>query len=164
VSWTVTDLESPISDTSGCDETVIDSDTAGTTLTCTATSFGGTASVEVTVKRDAEAPAVSCEPTPSTLWPPNHRLVPVAVALTIDDETSGSGAFTLTETGTSDDGAASDIVGFEVGEPDVEGFLRAVRRGAAGERSYVLTYVAHDAAGNSARCVATVVVPHDQGD
>jgi hypothetical protein len=61
VSWTVTDPESLITSTAGCDPTTINSDTplAGTTLTCTATSGGGTTSNSVTVYRDGTAPTVS---------------------------------------------------------------------------------------------------------
>jgi hypothetical protein len=59
VSWTVVDDESAISSTSGCDPTTINSDTPGTTLTCSATSAGGTASESVTIKRDATAPEVA---------------------------------------------------------------------------------------------------------
>jgi hypothetical protein len=65
VSWTVTDEESAISSTSGCDPTTIDSDTAGTTLTCEATSDGGTNSASVTVKRDATPPTASVSVSPA---------------------------------------------------------------------------------------------------
>ena len=58
VSWSVSDPESAITVTSGCNPTTISSDTSGLTLTCTATSTGGTASQSVTVKRDATPPAV----------------------------------------------------------------------------------------------------------
>ncbi len=67
VTWDVTDAESAISQTQGCGATTIDFDTDGTTLTCTATSVGGTAPVTVTVRRDATPPTVTCVPTPSTL-------------------------------------------------------------------------------------------------
>jgi hypothetical protein len=56
VSWSVVDNESSISSSSGCDSTTINADTAGTTLTCSATSAGGTSSQSVTIKRDATAP------------------------------------------------------------------------------------------------------------
>ena len=59
VSWTVSDDESAISATNGCDPTLINSDTAGMTLTCEASSDGGTNSVSVTIQRDATAPVVS---------------------------------------------------------------------------------------------------------
>jgi hypothetical protein len=56
VSWSAVDSESEISSSSGCDPTTIDNDTAGMTLTCTATSAGGTSSESVTIKRDATPP------------------------------------------------------------------------------------------------------------
>ncbi len=59
VTWAVSDPESPILSSSGCDATAIRADTAGTTLTCTATSAGGTASQSVTIRRDATPPAVA---------------------------------------------------------------------------------------------------------
>jgi hypothetical protein len=65
VSWTVTDNESSISSNSGCDSTTINVDTAGTTLTCTATSAGGTETKSVTIKRDATPPTASVTPTPA---------------------------------------------------------------------------------------------------
>ena len=58
VSWTVTDEESEITTIIGGDDTVIDADTSGVKLTCEATSAGGTAAVDVTIKRDATAPVV----------------------------------------------------------------------------------------------------------
>lgn len=57
VSWTVTDEESDAV-TTGCDTIVISADTAGTLLTCEATSDGGDASESVTVKRDATPPDI----------------------------------------------------------------------------------------------------------
>src|SRR6185503_1845976 len=47
VSWNVSDSESPIGATSGCDPVTISTDTTGVTLTCTATSASGTASKSV---------------------------------------------------------------------------------------------------------------------
>jgi hypothetical protein len=101
-------------------------------------------------------------PTPSTLWPPNGKLVPVTVAATVADATSGPDGFVLSAETTSGGNAATDIVGFALGEPDVAGFLRAERRGDEDKRVYTLTYTAQDNAGNVATCAATVVVPHDQ--
>ncbi len=49
------DDESDVSNQDGGDPTSVSSDTAGVTLTCTATSAGGTSSESVTVKRDATA-------------------------------------------------------------------------------------------------------------
>ncbi len=59
VSWSVTDPESPVTSTSGCGTTILTGDTPGTTLTCTATSAGGTDSDSVTVKIDKTDPLIS---------------------------------------------------------------------------------------------------------
>ena len=64
VSWTVSDPESAIDSSTGCGSTTLSSDTAGTTLTCTATSAGGTSSSSVTIKRDATPPGVTCAAAP----------------------------------------------------------------------------------------------------
>ncbi|MEZ4709301.1 MAG: hypothetical protein R3A44_18985 [Caldilineaceae bacterium] len=64
VSWTVSDDESPVSSSSGCDTILINSDTAGTTLTCEATSIGGTSSASVTIKRDATPPSANATASP----------------------------------------------------------------------------------------------------
>jgi hypothetical protein len=59
VTWTVVDGESAVTSSTGCDATTISADTAGTTLTCSATSTGGTASQSVTIKRDGTQPVVT---------------------------------------------------------------------------------------------------------
>ncbi|MDQ3548338.1 MAG: RCC1 domain-containing protein, partial [Chloroflexota bacterium] len=64
VTWKVTDDESDITNPDGCDETSITADTAETTLTCTATSTGGTTAESVTIKRDATVPTLSPSVTP----------------------------------------------------------------------------------------------------
>ena len=65
VSWTVSDDESAVTSTTGCDATTIDSDTTGTALTCEATSEGGTNSASVTIKRDATPPTASASLFPA---------------------------------------------------------------------------------------------------
>lgn len=64
VSWTVTDAESDVTSTEGCDATTVTEDTASVTFTCTATSGGGTASESVTLKRDATAPEATATRAP----------------------------------------------------------------------------------------------------
>jgi hypothetical protein len=58
VSWAVSDPESAFT-TSGCDTTTVDTDTAGISFACSATSLGGPTTSSVTVKRDATAPVLS---------------------------------------------------------------------------------------------------------
>jgi hypothetical protein len=158
VSWSVDAMESPITSSDGCETVTITADTAGTSLTCTAANRGGPSSASVTLARDATPPTVACTPTPATLWPPNGKLVPVSVDVSVTDETSGPAGFVLT-------GAPEiDAADFVVGTPDLAGMLRAQRAGDEGDRVYTLTYTAYDAAGNMATCDATVTAPHDQGN
>ncbi len=56
VSWKVTDPDSPIASTSGCDSVTVSTDTSGTSFVCTATSAGGTTINSVNIKRDATPP------------------------------------------------------------------------------------------------------------
>jgi hypothetical protein len=156
VSWDVSDPQTAVSTTTGCDTVTVTDDTAGTTFTCVATSAGGTTTEQVTVKRDATAPVLTCTPTPATLWPPNGKLVPVDVAVDVTDAMSGPNGFLLT------DAPTADAEGFVTGTPDVFGLLRARRSGNGGDRRYTLIYTGYDAAGNAAECAAEIVVPHDQ--
>ena len=160
VTWEVRDAQSSILSASGCDASAVIADTNRVTFTCTATSYGGSDSASVTVKRDATAPDVTCEPTKAVLWPPNRKLVPIDLAVTVTDATAGAAGFTLTSAsgGDTDD----DLADFDVATPDVSGSARAERAGNEGDRQYVLVYTGRDAAGNTRRCASHIVVPHDQ--
>lgn len=59
VSWSFTDPDSTVTSTTGCGTTNITTDTTGTTLTCSATSSGGTNSNSVTIKRDTTNPTIT---------------------------------------------------------------------------------------------------------
>lgn len=66
VDWTVSDPESAVTET-GCVDTTISADTTGTTLTCSASSAGGSAGpVSVTIMRDATAPSISASLSPAS--------------------------------------------------------------------------------------------------
>ena len=65
VSWTVTDIESPITSRVGCDPSTLSVDSGGTAYTCTATSAGGQGSGSVTVNRDATPPTITCGTAPT---------------------------------------------------------------------------------------------------
>jgi hypothetical protein len=63
VSFSVVDNESAITAQSGCTASVLNTNTASQTFTCSATSAGGSDSKSVTVKRDATVPALTATPT-----------------------------------------------------------------------------------------------------
>jgi sugar lactone lactonase YvrE len=59
VSWNVSDPESEVTSTDGCGVTSVLEDTAGVTVTCSATSAGGTTTQSTVVRRDATPPQVA---------------------------------------------------------------------------------------------------------
>ena len=88
VSWSVVDNESSISSSSGCDPATIYPDTVGTTLTCSATSDGGTSSESVTIRIDVSPPSIYG----STLPAPNEygwNNTDATATFTCADEISG---------------------------------------------------------------------------
>lgn len=56
IRWEVRDPQSAVQSASGCEEIVLTTDTAGTDITCTATSAGGTSSITHRVFRDVTSP------------------------------------------------------------------------------------------------------------
>jgi YVTN family beta-propeller protein len=65
VDWMVDDPESGIASSAGCDPTTLTTDTAGTTLTCSATNGAGLSNSDsVTVKLDKTAPSASASASP----------------------------------------------------------------------------------------------------
>jgi hypothetical protein len=112
-----------------------------------------------------------CKVSPSTLWPPDQKLVPVTASVTVTNSLSGPAGFTLTSATSNepDQGLGqgvrpNDIQGFILGQPSTALLLRAERSGRGNGRVYTLTYTGRDVAGNSAVCSATVTVPHDRKD
>jgi large repetitive protein len=88
VNWSVTDPESIILSTTGCNATTLTANTLGTQLSCSAESDGGTTSVAKTFKVDKTPPAATASPSrgaDANGWY-NH---PLSVSFTATDGTSG---------------------------------------------------------------------------
>jgi alpha-tubulin suppressor-like RCC1 family protein len=127
VTWTFTDDESDIISTTGCEETVVDTDTTGTTITCSAVSDGGASSESVTIKRDATAPTVTGTASPA----PNANgwnNADVTVSFTGSDTTSGVDSCTpssvvldIEGTGQSASATCTDFAGNESDPVTVSG-------------------------------------------
>jgi Ca2+-binding RTX toxin-like protein len=86
VTWNVQDPDSEISSRIGCDPTTVTADTAGTTLTCEATSEGGTATGSALVQRDTTPPTVIC-PSPAPVF--QIYQLGAWVTASVEDATSG---------------------------------------------------------------------------
>jgi hypothetical protein len=144
----------------------------GTTqVTFTATDDSGNASscqAPVTVV-DTTSPTISVTLSRNTLWPPNHRLVPVTAHVRAAD-TCGPTAFELVsissnepDDGTGDGHTGDDIQGAAFGTADTSFLLRAERSGASERgREYTAVYRVTDGSGNVSVATAVVRVPHSQ--
>lgn len=111
---------------------------------------------------DTTPPQIACSVTPTIIWPPNGKRVPVVVEVDVTDTDSGVAGFVLAEVSVNEPSRTNDVIGFKVGEPSTSGAVRARRAGSGEARVYSFRYVATDNAGNTGSCTATVLVPHDQ--
>ena len=104
VTWTVTDPDSAITQTTGCDPTTVTSDTSGQIVTCSATSAGGTDSAQATVKRDTTPPIITINvPADGAAVDLNDA---IAADWTAQDPNPGSGVDYAI--GSTDDGSPID--------------------------------------------------------
>jgi hypothetical protein len=116
------------------------------------------------IRIDATPPTVVCTVSPNSLWPPNKKMIPVNVSVTVSDFLSGPAGFILVSAVSNEPVPGGAIENFISGTTSTAGLLRADRAGGKGGRVYTLTYKGSDVAGNMAVCSGTVLVPHDQGD
>jgi hypothetical protein len=105
-----------------------------------------------TVHVDRTPPAVTGLPTDCEIWPPNGRMVHVA-DIAADD--LGSGVADLAVSASSDDADDDGDVSIDGGSVDV----RAEKAARGRTRTYVITAVATDLAGNRTEASGACVVP-----
>jgi hypothetical protein len=121
-------------------------------------------STTVTVQ-DTTPPSVTCSVTNSSLWPPNHNLVNVGLAVAATDSCSGSPPISVQVFSDEGDTAPTGEGNFSPDAKDIAAGtlrLRQERKGDADGRVYLVVTTATDTSGNQAHCCSTVVVPHDQ--
>lgn len=124
-----------------------------------------TGSFTVTV-RDTTSPVITSLGTNApTLWPPNHKMVPVTVSAVASDLVGVSSLKIVSVTSNEPDNGLGD--GDTAGDIEVTGDLtlklRAERSGSGNGRIYTITVEARDAAGNASTKTCTVSVPKSQG-
>ena len=116
---------------------------------------------------DVTPPAVSVSANPSSLWPPNGKMVPVTVSGTIKDSLSGVNPSTATFAVVDEYGMVQPSGPVNLGHGGSYSFtvlLQASRNGNdKNGRQYTITVSARDLAGNLGSAAAIVTVPHDQG-
>lgn len=118
---------------------------------------GNKASTSVTVNIDKSQPKATISVNPGDLWPPNHKMVNVAIDGGASDLISGIASVVFT---------VKDEYGYI--EPIVTGFnttipLEAWREGGDTDgRHYSITAEITDKAGNKTTVTTEAVVPHDK--
>ena len=110
---------------------------------------------------------ITVSANPTTLWPPNGKLVPVTITGTMTDSQSGVNASTATYAVTDKYGLIQPSGPITLGANGSYPFtiqLEASRNGSDKDgRQYIITVSAQDNAGNKGSAATGVIVPHDQG-
>ena len=159
VSWSVIDLETPISSTTGCSPTTVTADTpsTGVTLTCTATSGGGTSSKSVVIRHDATPPTITCPAPPTfvigsvaslTATVTDSSSGPVSASVTVPASTATAGPHTVAVSaadiaGNTASTSCSYVVGYAF-SPFIQPGDRVVNSGS----SIPVVFALNDAGGN----------------
>ena len=129
---------------------------------------------DVCSTNDTTPPTITVSVNPGTLWPPNHKMVPIAVMVIVQDDTDPNPSWKLVSI-TMDEGEETNT--FEPTYDDTQGdgntindiqvdsagniSLRAERSGKGDGRTYTIVYSTTDASGNTATASVTVTVPHN---
>lgn len=141
------------------------------TLTVDDGEFTATDTVTITVV-DTAPPEITVEVTPSVLWPPNHKMVPIEATVSAVDIVDPSPSVVLLSVisnepddvhGLGDGSFGLDIQEADVGSADFDFLVRAERAAVLEGRIYTIVYRATDTSGNVADGTVMVVVPHDVG-
>jgi hypothetical protein len=121
-------------------------------------------------KQDVTPPKLTVNLSPSVLWPPDHKLIPVTATITAVDDFDPNPKVVLVsilsnepDDGLGDGDTPKDIQEAVFGTDDRSFLLRAERSGTGTGRVYTVTYQATDASGNATTVSAQVTVPLNQG-
>jgi hypothetical protein len=118
---------------------------------------------------ETNPPTLSVVVAPRTLWPPNHKLVPVEALVNVSDDTDPQPEVSLVSVTSSepDDarGTADGRTSGDIQIMDGDSFLLRAERSMAGAgRVYTITFRATDACDNAMQAAATVQVPLRPGN
>lgn len=124
-----------------------------------------TDSVVITVE-DTTPPTIGTVTAgPNTLWPPNHKLVPVTVRVSVTDACDSAPSCRIISVASNE---PVDGLGDGDTAPDwiitgpLNVLLRAERSGRGTGRVYTITVECTDPSGNSSTATVGVAVPHDK--
>ena len=116
---------------------------------------------------DAQLPVITGgTANPSTLWPPNHKMVDVTISYNVTDNCTPSAAIVCDLTVSSNEPPVPPGDGHSSAEWTVIDAhhvqLRSERDGNGNGRIYTITITCREASGNTATKTVTVTVPHNQ--
>ena len=108
---------------------------------------------------DTSVPSISVTASPTVLWPANHKMVPINLAVSASDSCDAEPVVECTATSSqAANGKGDGNTGLDIEWRGGELFLRAERQGGT-DRTYAIACTATDAGGNGAVGSATVTVP-----
>ena len=122
--------------------------------------------VVVVTVQDTTAPELFVDLSPSSLWPPNHKLVDIQATVATFDLCSDVAVELVSivsneaDDGLGDGHTTGDIMGADMNTLDLFFQLRAERAGGGHGRVYTVTYQATDDSGNRTETSAEVLVRH----
>jgi hypothetical protein len=141
-----------------------------TTITWTAKDGGNNAQscVQTIVVKDVEPPVITgASASPNSLWPPNHKMVPVVVNYSVKDNCDGPSAIACSldvssdepVNGTGDGDTAPDWIVVDAHHVQ----LRSERAGPGDGRIYTIAITCKDTKDNTSSTATQVTVPHSRG-
>jgi hypothetical protein len=113
--------------------------------------------------RDLAAPVVQCVNGTAALWPPNHNMINVGLAVAANDNCGGTVSTAVAVFGDEDDETPTGDGRFSPDAKDIAAGtlrLRAERRGDADGRVYLVQATATDPSGNTGTNCCAVTVTH----
>ena len=99
--------------------------------------------------------------TPNVLWPPNHKMVTVSLAVTASDPSGVAPTCSIAGVSSNEPTSPGKMDWTITGPLTVQ--LRAERNGSGSERVYTITVSCTNVANFRSSKTVTVTVPHDQG-
>jgi len=121
------------------------------------------------VINDETAPVISPAPDKTILWPPDHKMVPVTIYANASDNSGKPVNLTALVTsnephnGLGDGDMSPDWTEPVINNGIITLQLRAERSGKGNGRTYTVTILATDEAGNTSTAQVNILVPHDRG-
>ena len=121
-------------------------------------------------RRTRPANTITLALSPTTLWPPNHKLYAITAAIQVSDICDANPQVALLsavsdepDDATGDGHTSNDVLGADVGTDDRNFQVRAERKGNGDGRIYTVRYQAEDDSGNTTPAEGTVSVAKSQG-